>query len=771
MSAQTDMNSMEINTRLTAADARAKSGSWSERMKERWESQGMTPLNGTPLNDGGRDAIGLARAITLPDGQVWTSGNGQDFWRDGPISGLIQHWEKDTRDHEGKLIDGLVHRRARGELTGNFQDTFDKNGPPKEWVAMRYDFEVEELIKLAGSNEKEAIRNAMYELTQTLHNTLHNGPMGGQRMIVASPVHFDTKKPHVDFYVHQFEFDHAKNHVLGQTDYGKSSQLKSELLRIRESVLDRHGVDFYAIKLNGQYVDLPWELEKTIEDRLAERREPVPEGFEVIEQPDTPEDNIGAPEAVQAAQQPTQLPPALFRRPIASPELTQVQQYRKNAAKEKEEARRNLEAAEAREQFAAHVESAFIAAEEAKAERDTAIQLAEEMKAKIAASENELAEVVAARAKTLADLEEHIAKLDESLKREAVLSTNFDKALEIQAKTASELAEVKLDVEGLEADLKAAQDDYKDEKKLREETENLNAALKSDLEKRTAEIAKIADDAAKKLDETVKTFANERSSMQAQIDALKAQLEASTANAKMLEDNFSQFKENAANAAQNALREPAGDSGMSVLSTSVKARQKPNFAENVLVKSGWFSTTLKTPTATLIGNNHGIKSDSTIDDLTASTMIEYAKSKGWQHIKPTGSDLEISLLVKHAEAAGITIEGWTNKPTPKASVVPADIKSEPVAPAAEAPKTDNRKWYEKTGSAHLLDAEDKKAAEKAFENWRKAGGDKVDAITFEQFVRGANNDWKAKQNPENDDPNNDGPQRPQGKVTVKKPKR
>lgn len=758
------MSTIESYTGKTSADVRAKATSWSEQMKAAWEDAGKPPLEGVPLDEA-REAIGLARAVTLPDGKVWTARNGVNFWREGPIASLIQHWEKGT---EG--APGLISRALSGELenTKRIQDTFKKNGLPQEWAQFRFDFDPEELQRLAGTSDREMMAEAARELARTIQNSLHTGLLGGRHMVVSAPVHLDTATPHVDFYVHQFEIKDGRE-IVNNVEFRKYSPMKDTLLHIRKDLRERHGFDFDKLKINNRFVDLPWDMPKSKEERLS------------IEATDALENDIpdGMTELVQDASElavepvktPSQMPPTQFKRPIQTPELSLVQLHRKATARTVDQKRKELAEAEAEEAAAIHAESALIEKAELEAtleaigtERD---QLNENLKEKL----EELEKVTAERSKLLSDLDVTSEELHSSRQRLGELSTNFDKALEIQAKTAAKLAEAELDVTGLEADLKAAQDDYKDEKKLREETENLNAALKSDLEKRTAEIAKIADDAAKKLDETVKGFATERSAMQAQIDALKAQLEASTANAKMLEDNFAQFKENAANAAQNALREPAGDSGMSVLSTSVKARQKPNFAESVLVKSGWFSTTLKTPTATLIGNNHGIKSDSTIDDLTASTMIEYAKSKGWQHIKPTGSDLEISLLVKHAAEAGITVEGWT-KPAPKASVVPADVKSEPVsAPVAEAPKTDTRKWYEKTGSAHLLDAEDKKAAEKAFENFRKAGGDKVDAITFEQFVRGANNDWKAKQNPENDDPNNDGPQRPQGKVTVKKPKR
>lgn len=365
----------EIDTGKTGSDIRSSSSSWSELMKEAWESDPNDPrptLNGEELdtNPVAYEAIGRAKVLTLPTGQVYTVPNGVNLWREDPTAALIQHWEKDVRE-DGRLVGGLMYRIQTGQLknSGRILETFNRYGAAKEWSSLRASFNPVDLAEIAGSTDRKAIEEAAREVARTVHNVLHNGELGGNFMVVSGPVHFDTDTPHIDFRIHHFEIDTINNDVLGQTEWGKSSVLKDRYLAIRTAIRERHEIDFEKHKINGRYLELDWGLPKSKAERLdRESGEKTQDEVPTASPAQTETDNAHKPA----------LPPTTFRRAAVSPELTQVQQYRKAAEKDADAARKALEEAQAREAFAAHVEAAFIAAEEAKAERDAANALAEE---------------------------------------------------------------------------------------------------------------------------------------------------------------------------------------------------------------------------------------------------------------------------------------------------------------------------------------------------------------------------------------------------------
>lgn len=512
------MSTIETYTGKSAADARAGSSSWSELMKELWESDPndpRAPLEGDSIDDPAvREAIGRARAVTLPDGQVWTAANGVNLWREGPAAGLIQHWEK-GRSAEG----GLLGRVFRGELenSGRVQDTFEKNGPPKEWSQLRFTFSPADLAALAGSGDRAAMVEAARDLTRTIHDALHRGARDGTRMVVSGPVHLDTATPHVDFWVHHFEIDTERGDVIGQANLGKTSTLRDEVLRIRTAVRDRHGFDFDGFKANGRMVDLPWDMPRSKDEREAlTARQGDADAPEASEAPASGE---AAPAARPAAQP---IAPA-FRRPIAAPELVQVQQYAKAAAREAEAARKALEDAEAREEFARHVESAFIAAEEAKAERDAATERAEKAEANAAeaiAERDDIAGQLAAATDTLtattAERDGLAGELKEASDALALTSQHLEQAETRAKRVEGERDEQASRADKAEADLAGVQDE------LRERTDEL-AGVRAELESERAETAAAIED-RDRLAAELATVTTRAEAVEAERDQVRAAL-------------------------------------------------------------------------------------------------------------------------------------------------------------------------------------------------------------------------------------------------------
>lgn len=768
-----------INKDMTAADARAVAGSssWSDIYPDGFD------FEADPM-----EFLGEHRLFFDTHGNPHFAGGKNPF--SGELAEAIRNGEKD----------GLL---TRG-LNGKIRDTRSRYGEPKEWDHV--------VVGLTRAEAEALGPDGVKDWAKTVIRAMQDSPDGtGKRQMLVTPIHDDTDNIHLQFLLHRIPVNESNLSVGASYELSRNSEAAGQMKQLN-TALEAAGLPMISDFRMGAYsVSEPRAVSVEELNRAAER---IEEAGGV-----TPPDLTTGPTSLNSLQ---------AARARVTPEMRHLDAMLADAVKRQKDIESQATAAATAVAAAQHAKEALsqfeaeVAAHEAlKVDHEALKEVAKKQREKIE-EDHEI------RMKLVDELSSTTANLDTLRSDYSAIQLNFDKLMETQAATSAKVEDLTNVNEGLKTDLKAANEDLAQATAEADQNRKLAEAHAKSLQEANAEIAtlKTTSEVARKeiadlkrqraeLDVQAKDALQaaetargalsvaeaEKQAMATQIEALKAQLANATTSYNQLESNFSTYKENESVAAQNSLQAPPGDSGMTVLATAEKDRKKPNYDELVKVKVGWFSTVITTPTAKLTGNAHGIKSDATIDNLTAATMIEFAKSQGWNHIQPTGSDLEISLLVKHAAEAGITVEGWT-KPAPKASIVAADVKSEPVKydgrdwskkhpdswvegdmPAAskswEAAKergevtgslkdwatvqfeksqsaasiapAAQRKWFEKTGDVNSLSNADRMSAERALER-KKAKGQLKDA-NLEQFVKATHDQWLDQEAKKNADQN------------------
>lgn len=233
-----------INRDMTAADARAVAGqhSWSDVFPEGFDFEEENPT----------EYVGRHR--------LWYDTHGNPhFVRGGnPFSGDLA-----TRITAGEK-DGILARKMAGELDGKIRDTTSRYGPPKEWDHVVIGLSREEAVALGEEGVQEWFR--------VVAEAMQESPAGdGKRQMIATPIHDDTDKLHMQFLLHRIPVDEVSKMVGASFELSRNSEAAAQMKQVN-TALDAAGLPMIADFRVGAYsVTETRTLAPEDLDRAAER--------------------------------------------------------------------------------------------------------------------------------------------------------------------------------------------------------------------------------------------------------------------------------------------------------------------------------------------------------------------------------------------------------------------------------------------------------------------------------------------------------------------
>lgn len=197
-----------INRDMTSADARAVAGqeSWSDIFPDDFDP------DADPF-----DYLGDHRLYFDTHGQPHFVPGANPF--SGPLAQVLERGEKD----------GILARKARGELEGIVRDTRSRYGEPKEWDHVVVGLSREDAAALGPEGVKEWARVVI--------RSMQDSPAGdGKRQMLVTPLHNDTDNPHLQFLMHRIPVNEDARTVGASYELSRNSEAASQMKQVNTAL-------------------------------------------------------------------------------------------------------------------------------------------------------------------------------------------------------------------------------------------------------------------------------------------------------------------------------------------------------------------------------------------------------------------------------------------------------------------------------------------------------------------------------------------------------
>lgn len=197
-----------INKDMTAADARAVGGSqsWADIYPKDFD------FESDPV-----DYIGDRRLFFDTNGEIYFASGKNPF--SGDLTEKITAGEKD----------GLLARRASGDLGGAIRDTRGRYGEPKEWDHV--------VLGLTRAESAALGEDGIKTWMTTVVQAMQDSPAGdGKRQMLVTPIHNDTDQVHIQVLLHRIPVDENNKTAGASFELSRNSEAASNMKRLNESL-------------------------------------------------------------------------------------------------------------------------------------------------------------------------------------------------------------------------------------------------------------------------------------------------------------------------------------------------------------------------------------------------------------------------------------------------------------------------------------------------------------------------------------------------------
>lgn len=684
-----------INRDMTAADARAVAGqvSWDDIYPDDFD------FDADPWE-------------YLGDHRLYFDTNGVPSFVPGknPFSGEL------ARQLEAGEKDGLLTRKARGELEGAIRDTRGRYGEPKEWDHVVVGLSRAEAEALGPDGVKEWFRVAI--------RAMQDSPAGdGKRQMLVTPIHDDTDNVHIQFLLHRIPVNEANRTVGASYELSRNSEAAGQMKQINVA-LEAAGHPMISDFRMGAF---------SVSEPRAASTEELARGAERIKEAGgvTPPDLTTGPMPVQ--------------RERVSPEMRHLDALLADAVKRQK-------AIEAEATAAATAVAAAQHAREALSQYEAEVRAREAVEAQLSATVDNLDALRAAHeavnvelSTTRDELESARLSIDElSTERDGLLKAvaerddtivardrRIEELRDLHAREMEEAAEHLAIVEAsrdqwqksygeVEQDLKAEQ--------ARHHEDNASAA---------AEIEKLRNELADARVEAERA-ARDAATVQAQLEAEKTKGEA-------IQAKFDAYRSQVEQADDFEGQPLPGDGLDAIGHDRRKANPNVMFPEGVKASKrvlGRQRFELPDGGEVRVTRSSAKLASGTLTPTALAVMIAHAQREGWTPITVSARSPELmASIADAARKAGLVLEGEE----PTASVAPARQRRAPPSWSTKAPAAWTKAEREAAGRTLAK---------------LKADGKVPDALPLEDFGKRQFENYQKNQQTSAADGNDPGPKKP-----------
>lgn len=617
-----------INRDMTAADARAVAGqsSWDDIFPDDFD------FDSDPWE-------------YLGDHRLYFDTTGEPHFVPGknPFSGeLAQRLERGEKD-------GILARKAAGELDGAIRDTRGRYGEPKEWDHVILGLSRADSDALGPDGIKEWFRVAI--------QAMQDSPAGdGKRQMLVTPIHDDTDNVHIQFLLHRVPVNEATRTVGASYEFSRNSELAAQMKQVN-TALEAAGLPMISSFNTGGYSVT--EPRAVSAEELARGAERVKDAGGVV-----PPDLTTGPMPVQ--------------RERVSPEMRHLDTLLADAVKRQKEAeaiatstatavaaaqhaRAALEQYETETKAREAAEARVAELTQEVAEGKELLDLANAEAYKLVSEIEELTKQAEAQTKAIAERDETISDLRSTIEDQTASHAEaMEQAAADLARVEGELAEVKSDAAKVAADLDA-------ERIARTAEQEAAAAelekLRSELASARAEAERVARDAA----------------------TAQAQLEAEKAKGEAVQAKFDAYRSQVEQA-DDFEGQPLPGDGLDAIGHD-RRKAKPDVVFPADVKAskrvlGRQRFELPDGGEVRVTRSSAKLASGTLTPTAIAVMVAHAQREGWAPITVSARSPElVASIADAARKAGLVLEGEE----PAASIAPARPRRAPPAWSTKAP--------------------------------------------------------------------------------------